>query len=174
MLPANRDDRIVHVHRSLDVDEDDFVEVISDFALSNGLEIDRTHEGEGLLFRGARNAPENAMFRNKDTLLAVVERMPSGLSVTFDADMQGLAERGDAWKRGRMVRGSIIAAVVAGAGVSAFANGIQLGDFIPIAIGGFLMSRTVRRVRGEADSREEFQRDVANELHRVCDEAERA
>ena len=43
MLPANRDDRMVHVHRSLDVDEEDFVAAISEFALSNGLEIDRTH-----------------------------------------------------------------------------------------------------------------------------------
>ena len=114
------------------------------------------------------------MFRNKDTLLVVIERTTSGLDATFSADMAGLHERGDAWKRGRMVRGSIVAALVASAGVTAFATGIQLGDFIPIAIGGLLMSRTVRRVRGEADSREEFERDVANALHRVCDEAERA
>jgi hypothetical protein len=173
MLPANRDDRVVYVHRSLDVEEEDFVDLISEFALTNGLAIDRTHDGPGLLFRAARDAPESAMFRNRDTLLVVVERTSTGLDVTFEADMAGLHARGDAWKRGRMVRGAIFSAVVAGAGVSAFANGVQVADFIPIAIGGLLMSRTVRHVRGEADSREEFQREVANALHRVCDDAER-
>ena len=174
MLPANPDDRSVHVHRDLDVDEDDFVDVISEFAIAKGLEIDRSFEGEGLLFRAARNAPENAMFRDRDTLLVVIARTPSGLDVNFDADMSGLSARGEAWNRGRLIRGSIWSLILVGAGVSGLAHGVNPGDFIPIGIAGLVMSRTVRNVQGESDSREAFQRNVANELHRVCDDAERA
>lgn len=174
MLPANRDDRLVHVHRDLDVDEDDFVDVITEFAVAKGLEIDRTYEGAGLLFRAARDAPGNSMFRDRDTLLVAINRTPAGLDVTFEADMAGLAERGDAWKRGRLIRGSILSVLFVGAGVSGLAHGVNPGDFIPIGIGGVLMSRTVRRVQGESESREALQRDVANELHRLCDDAELA
>jgi hypothetical protein len=173
MLPANRDDRTVHVHRTLDADEEDLLDAITEFAVSNGLEIDRSFEGDGLLFRAARDAPENAMFRNKDTLRFAVERTSSGVDVTFDADMAGLAERGDAWRRGRMIRGSIFAAVLVGVGVSGLTNGVNVGDFVPVAIGGLVMARSVRSVQGESDSREAIQREVANALHRVCDDAER-
>jgi hypothetical protein len=173
MLPANRDDRTVHVHRNLDCDEEDLLDVITEFALDHGLQVDRTSGGPGLLFRAKRDAPESAMFRDKDTLHVVLERTASGLDVTFDADMAGLAERGDAWKRGRMIRGSIFAAVLVGLGVSGLARGVNFGDFIPMAIGGVVMSRAVRGVQGESDSREAIQREVGNALHRVCDDAER-
>lgn len=173
MLPANRDDRTVHVHRDVDADEDVLNDALTDFAVENGLEIDRTHLGEGLLFRGASNAPESAMFRRGDTLLVTFAPSPVGLDVTFAADMAGLEERGDAWKRGRLIRGSILAALFVSAGATGLAHGVNTGDFVPIALGGLFMSRTIRRVRSETDSREEFHRRVANALHHVLDEAER-
>jgi hypothetical protein len=172
MLPANNDDRAVHVRRDLDVDEDVLNDALTDFAVDNHLEIDRTYEGDGLLFRAVGDA-EQAMFRRGDTLVVIFEPSPSGLDVTLAADMAGLEARGEAWKRGRLIRGSIFAALFVGAGVSGLAHGVNTGDFVPIALGGLFMSRTIRRVRGEGESREELQRRVGNALHRVLDEAER-
>lgn len=173
MLPANRDDdRVVSVQRIVDADEDALNDALTDFAVENKLEIDRSYEGDGILFRARTDAPESAMFRNKDTLLARFAAAGSGLEVIFTAEMAGLEERGEAWKRGRMIRGGIFAAVLVGAGVSGLHNGVNFGDFVWMGLGGVSMSRTLRRVRQEGESREEFQRKVANALHRVLDDAE--
>ncbi|HVV38466.1 MAG TPA: hypothetical protein VHC63_17785 [Acidimicrobiales bacterium] len=171
MLPANRDDRTVYVQRIVDADQDALNDALTDFAVEHGLEVDRSHEGDGVLFRAARDAPENAMFRGKDTLLVTFAPAGSAVDVCLAADMAGLEERGDAWKRGRLVRGSLFAAILVAAGVGGMAH-VSIGDFIPIGLGGLVMSRTLQRVRGEADSREALQRDVANALHRVLDDAE--
>lgn len=174
MLPANREDQVVRVQRIVDVDEDALNDALTEFALENRLEIDRTHAGPGVLFRAALDAPESALFRNKDSLLVTFEPVGSGLEVNFAADMAGLQQRGDNWRRGRLIRGSLVAAFFVALGVGNFAHGVNPGEFILIGIGGLSMSRTLQRVRGEGDSREAFQRKVANALHSVLDEAERA
>lgn len=177
MLPDTPDsDGIIQVNRHVGGDEDDVLDALTDFIASQDLEPDRSDGGPGTLFR-PRPDPQTQgpwFFGDKDSLRVVVTPDASGTTVQFTADMRGMHARGDNWKQGRYIRGSLLSLFFIGLGVQGlFQNGVSTGDFVPMGIGAWLGMRAVRRARGESDSREEIERKLANALERTCDEMER-
>ncbi len=160
--------------RSVDAPEDEIVEALTVFAVEHDLEIDRSDTERGMLFRPRRHWTEGAthLFRGRDYLRVLVTPDPGGSEVVITATMNDLHARGDAWKQRERVKGALLAVGLTGAGVLGMSQGFNPGDLIPIGIGGWLGLRSVRNVRGEADSREAIIRDVHNTLERVLDEME--
>ena len=118
MLPANRDDRILRVHRVLDVDEDALLDAITAFAVSQDLEVDRRHEGEGLLFRrGDTNAAAEHLFRRGDALQVIISADPRGHDVEFIADLAGSLRGKSESRRGHVIRSFGLAGLFAFLGV---------------------------------------------------------
>jgi len=171
MLPANRDDRTVQVHRSLDADEDDVLDAITSFTEANSLEVDRRHEGLGLLFCATSGGD---LFRRGDTLQVVITATDEGHDVEFVADIQRYLARNSENSRRRVVRGYALAGLFAYLGVRGLTHGVSFGDFVLFGVGAGFAGRASRRSRSTADHVDEQQRRVANALNAVCDEAERA
>lgn len=163
------------VVRAIDADADDLLDALTEFAVRNDLEVDRSDAGEGTLFRPRREWTEGAdhLFRGRDTLRVVVTPLArGGCEIMVSADMSDLHARGDAWRRGTLVRGAVAATVLIGAGVVGITHGFNPGDLIPIGIGAVVGSRSVRGALGERESREVIVRDAHNVLERLIDEFE--
>ena len=173
MLPANRDDRTVHVHRSLDGDEEDLLDAITAFAETQSLEIDRRHEGAGLLFCATTSGD---LFKKGDALHVVITATDDGHDVEFTADLSNSVKRRNESGQGEAIRSGLWAAffgVLAVRGVIP-PNGLDVIDilFFGLAIRSGRRA-AMRRSRAE-EKIDELQRKVANELNAVCDEVERA
>ena len=173
MLPANRDDRTLRVHRSLDVDEDALLDAITAFAVAQDLEVDRRHEGEGLVFRRAdSNTASEHLFRRGDTLQVIITADPRGHDVEFIADLSGSLRRKSESRRGHVVRSFGLAGLFAFLGVRGLIVDVSFGDFVLLGVGGLFSRRALRYANAAADDSDDLERKVANELNRVCDDAE--
>lgn len=173
MLPANRDDRALRVHRTLDVDEDALLDTITAFALAQDLEVDRRHQGEGLIFRRSESsvAPDH-LFRRGDALQVVITPDPRGHDVEFIADLSGSLRRESESRRGHVVRSFGLAGLFAFLGVRGLIVDVSFGDFILLGVGGLFSRRALRYANAAVDDADDLERKVANELNRVCDDAE--
>ncbi|MEY2417680.1 MAG: hypothetical protein QOG90_360 [Actinomycetota bacterium] len=175
MLPANRDDRTVHVHRNLDVDEEDLLDAITLFAADQDLEVDRRHEGPGLLFvRTKESTAESHVFKRGDSLRVVITDTGHGHDIEFDADLRASIDRKSHDRSRRVLRGYAVGAFFAVLGARGLLHGVDFGDFVLLAIGAGFGRRAFGRAQSASDGLDDLQRKVANELNRVCDEAELA
>ena len=176
MLPA-KVDKGVAVTRVVDADEQIVFDAVADFVASQDLEVDHSDTGPGILFR-PRPDPQTSgpwFFGHQDSLRVVVTPVGDHLSLEFLADMRGMHERGDAWRRRRYQRGGLLSLFLLGVGAQGLAaHGVNLGDFFPIAGGLLLGARSIQRAQREGDSREEIERNLANALELVCDEVDDA
>ena len=170
MLPANRDDRTVHVHRNLDCDEEDLLDAITEFTAKESFEVDRRHPGPGLLFCATASGD---LFKKGDTLTAVITDTGDGHEVEFVADLGSSLSRRSENRTRRVIRGYALAGLFAVLGVRGLVHGVDFGDFVLLAIGAGFGRRAFGRSQGNAESIDKMQRKVANELNRVCDDAER-
>ena len=167
MTPANA----IVVERAVTADEDELLDELTDYALQNGLEVRRQHEGSGMLLVPRRDAQVEGeqLFRSGDSLQVVISPDDAGSVVVLTAKMDGLHRRGDEWKQGRMIRGGIFSALFVVLGVAGLTHGVGVGDFVLLGIGASSASRMVLSVRNESNDREEFEHRVANSLHALCD-----
>jgi hypothetical protein len=163
-LPANTGPDPIIIRKQVDADAGEISDAIADFAEENKLENDPRFAGEGVRFVPTGHS---RLFRSGDTLDIRIVEGAETTSVTFTATMAGLHARGDAYQRGRYIRGGIFAAVFIGAGVAGMTHGVNTGDFIPVLIGVGIGSGAVRRARGEYQSRDEYERKVARALDAV-------
>jgi len=170
MLPANRDDRTVHVHRSLDADEEAVLDSMTAFAQAQSLEIDRRYEGHGLLFVATSSGD---LFKKGDTLQVTITATEEGHDVEFVADIQRSIARKSEDRSRRVIRGYALAGLFAVLGVRGLVHGVDFGDFVLFAIGANFGRRAFNRSQSTEEKVDELQRKVANELNAVCDEAER-
>jgi len=163
------------VHRSVTVDEDELLDELTAFAVSHGLQVRRHDDGQGMLFVRKSEMPVQGkeLIRTGDTLRVILTPTPSGTDIVLLASMEGLHKRGDDWKQGRAVRGFVLSAFFATAGVAGMTNGLSFGDFVMTGLGAWFAMRTVTAVRGEGDDRREFEHDVADELEMFCDRLDR-
>jgi hypothetical protein len=172
MLPANRDDQTVHVHRSLDADEEDLLDAITAFAQAQSLEVDRRHEGHGLLFCATTSGD---LFKKGDTLQVAITATDDGHDVEFVADIQRSIAQKSENRTQRVIRGYALAGLFAFLGARGLIrNGADFGDFVLFAISAGFGRRAFGRSQSAAEKIDDLQRKVANELNAVCDEAERA
>ena len=70
------------------------------------------------------------------------------------------------------IRGAVFGVGFIGLGVVGTTNGFSVGDVVMFGLGGWFSTRAVRRVHGEAESREAILRDVHNTLERLVDAME--
>ena len=173
MLPANRDDRTVHVHRSLDADEEDVVDAVTAFAERNKLEVDRRHEGFGLLFVATESGE---LFKKGDSLEVAITATTDGHDVEFVADLRGSIGRKHEAGQGRAIRAGLLAAMFGVFAVRGVIppNGLDIVDIVFAGLAFRFGTRAASRTRLVAHDVDDLQRKVANELNAVCDEAERA
>ena len=152
-------------------DEEDLLDELTEFAVRNGLEVRRQHDGDGLLFVRKKGAEVEGrkLFRSGDSLNVVIDPHGATTTIVLTAHMDGLRRRGEEWQQRRLVRGGLFSALFLGLGVVGLTHGVGVGDFVLLGIGVSSGSRTIRRVRHEPLDREAFQHDVANELHALCD-----
>lgn len=175
MLPDIPPTGVLHVTRAVDAHPDDVAEAIADFVYGQDLEADRSDHGEGTLFR-PRPDPQTSgpwFFGKNDSLRVIVIPHDDDIEVQFVADLRGMHRRGDSWKQGQYIRGALVTGFLLSLGVAGLTNGVDFGDFVLLGAGALMGRRSVARARGEADSREEIERNLANALERVCDEMDR-
>jgi hypothetical protein len=172
MLPANRDDRTVHVHRSLDVDEEDLLDAITAYAEAESFDIDRRFEGPGLLFVRTSSGD---LFKKGDTLQVVITATNQGHDVELVADIPRAIANKQENRNRRVIRGYALAGLFAVLGTRGLIhNGVDVGDFVLFAIGAGFGRRAFSRSQSASEKVDELQRKVANELNAICDDAERA
>jgi hypothetical protein len=159
------------VQRTVSADEDELLDEFTDFAVSNGLQVRRQHDGDGLLFvrRKGAEVEGRKLFRSGDSLNVVLERHGVDTTVVMTAHMQGLHRRGEEWRQRRLIRGGLISAGFVALGIVGLTHGISTGDFFLLGAGAITARRTVRRVQHEPQDRAEFEHDVADALHELCD-----
>ena len=177
MLPANRDDRVLHVHRSLDVDEDALLDSITAFAVKQDLELDRRHDGEGLVFRRAKESTPAAkhLFKKGDLLQVVITEHRDGHDIDFTADLRGSLRRKSDDRRSTTIRSGALAALFAYLGVRGVVGpGSELGivDFVFFGLSARFGYRAARTAQSADEDLDELHTKVANALSQVCDEAE--
>ena len=170
MLPANRDDRNIYVHRHLGADEDEVVDAITVFADEHKLEIDRRHGGPGLLFVASAGGP---LFARGDTLQVVITPDADGHEVEFVSELRTSLRRKAEQRRGHVVRSSLFAALFGYLGVRGLIIDVSFGDFMLLGVSGLFGRRAMRYARKASDDFDEVERKLVNELNRVCDETER-
>jgi hypothetical protein len=173
MLPANRDDRTVHVQRVLDVEEDDLLDVITAFAAEQDLEIDRRQKLEGLVFRrmAGPGTNEGHLFKRGDALQVVITEVAGGYDVELVADLRDTLGRKAEDRRRGVVRSGALAALFAYLGVRGLTNVVGLGDFILLGISAMFGRRAAGYARRAPDDFDKLERNIANELNAVLDKA---
>ena len=155
-----RPDDVV-VERYVDAPLDDIVDHLTEFALEHGLQLDRRHEGEGMRFTRAAGVGVDGreLFRSGDALLVVVGTGDGLSRVTFAAAMAGLHQRGEDWKRGRAIRGTLLSALFVYLGARGLGQP-GVGDFVMFGLAGMFGLRTYRAVQHEELDRGAFEDDV--------------
>jgi hypothetical protein len=171
MLPANPDD-LLHVHRVIDADPDDLLDAITDFAVEQDLEVDRTFDGEGLLFRRKREPGTDVehLLRRGDTLQVVVLPDPAGgHEVEFVADLAGSIRHKAESRRAGAFRAGAWAAGFAVVAAINLAKGVEIGDFIWVLLAARSSRHVAQAVGPSTEDVEDLQRNVANTLHALLD-----
>lgn len=157
----------VVVQRTVDADVAALTDELTSFAVDYGLQLDRRHEGDGLKFVRKKGAEvtDKHLFRSGDELLVVLTPRGERTEVTLTATMTGLHQRGEAWKRGRAVRGALLSGLFFWLGAKGFAHhGAEVGDFVLTGIGAWFGVRTFRAVNSESEDRAAFEDDVHDAL----------
>jgi hypothetical protein len=167
MLPRRPDDGVVHVHRSLDVDEDALLDAVTAFAVTADLEIDRRHDGDGLLFLATASG---ALFKRGDRLRVAITPVDGGHEVEFVAELIASVRRRSDARRRHVVRSGAFAALFAYLGLRGLVD-VSVGDFVLLGLSA-MFGRRAFRFASKDDDVDELERKIANELNRVCDEAE--
>lgn len=170
---ASPDD--VVVERLVDASPDAIVDHLTDFALEYGLQLDRRHDGASMRFVRKPDAPVQAteLFRTGDAVVVSVTPDPTGHLVTCVATMHGLHQRGDDWKRGRAIRGTLLSGLFVWLGARGLAHP-DVGDAVMFGLGGMFAMRTFRAVNHEEVDRAAFEDDVHRALAELCDRIEAA
>ena len=172
MLPDRPGKRVVVVRRTLDVAEDDLVDAITAFAVDQDLELDRRYE-EGLLFRRAHEARVGVkhLFDRFDGLRVHITPTDAGHDVEFLADLRGSAQTNVQKRRGEAIGSAGVAALFAWLGVRGLIATVGLMDFVFLGLSVMFGSRAVGQLQSPEDDFDEIERNVVNELNRVCDDA---
>ncbi len=165
-----RPDAVV-VNRVVDADPELIVDHLTEFALEYGLQLDRRHEGDGMVFTRRPGAPvaSTELFRTGDAVQVLVVPDARGSAITLSATMGGLHERGNDWKRGRAIRGALLSGLFVWLGVKGLTPTVGVGDFVMFGLGGMFAMRTARAVNHEEIDRTAYEDDVHRVLAELCD-----
>lgn len=155
----------VVVQRSVGADAAVLTEELTEFAVAHGLQLDRRHDGDGMKFVRKRDADVagKELFRSGDELVVVLTPDADRTDVVLTATMAGLHQRGEEWKRGRAIRGTLLAGLFAYLGVRGLADP-GLGDVVMFGLSAMFASRTYRAVNHESVDRAAFEDDVHDAL----------
>ena len=176
MLPASQGETSVHVVRALDVDEDTLLDAITAFALVQDLESDRRHDGDGLVFRRKKEStPEvTHLLKKGDALQVIITAEGAVHDVEFIADLSGSIKRKTESRRAGAFRAGAWATMFGAVAAINLARGVNVADFIWVLLSARSVRHVTQALGPPAEAIDELQRDLANALNRVCDDAEEA
>src|SRR5205085_12351520 len=123
--------------RTLDVEEDDLLDVITAFAAEQDLEIDRRQQLEGLVFRRAPGPGTDVahLFKRGDALQVIITEVSGGgYDVELIADMRDTLQRKAGDRRGAAIRRVGLAGLFAYLGVRGLMEVVSVGDFVMFAL----------------------------------------
>lgn len=170
MIPASPSPDPVVVHTRVDASPDEIQDAIDAFAEKYFLEVDYRHSGDEIRLV-SRGDSENALFRRHDRIdIELVPQDDGYTGIVLVATMAGLHARGSAWQRREYVVGGLITIGLTTAGIAGILQGFSIGDLIPIGAAVLVGRGSVRKARGEFDSRDDFERRVAAALAGIADD----